>query len=118
MTPRYANRAPSDDCRAVRTKPTVARSARTHGPRRQSVFSSRRRHTRYWRDWSSDCALPISVACGEILLEDVDHVDVAGFAAGADRVRNDDSVLGFPCVQRLAGVVELERQQVDRKSVV
>src|SRR5947209_17461183 len=23
-------------------------------------FSSRRRHTRYWRDWSSDCALPIS----------------------------------------------------------
>src|SRR3712207_7249261 len=22
-------------------------------------FSSRRRHTRYWRDWSSDCALPI-----------------------------------------------------------
>src|SRR3712207_7985240 len=24
-------------------------------------FSSRRRHTRYWRDWSSTCALPISV---------------------------------------------------------
>src|SRR5258707_7663803 len=24
-------------------------------------FSSRRRHTRYWRDWSSDCALPISL---------------------------------------------------------
>src|SRR3712207_3015481 len=23
-------------------------------------FSSRRRHTRYWRDWSSECALPIS----------------------------------------------------------
>src|SRR5438445_10116719 len=23
-------------------------------------FSSRRRHTRYWRDWSSTCALPIS----------------------------------------------------------
>src|SRR5947209_15687566 len=22
-------------------------------------FSSRRRHTRYWRDWSSACALPI-----------------------------------------------------------
>src|SRR5947209_20587300 len=22
-------------------------------------FSSRRRHTRYWRDWSSECALPI-----------------------------------------------------------
>src|SRR3712207_9529016 len=22
-------------------------------------FSSRRRHTRYWRDWSSTCALPI-----------------------------------------------------------
>src|SRR3712207_5459221 len=27
-------------------------------------FSSRRRHTRYWRDWSSDCALPIFVAEG------------------------------------------------------
>jgi len=24
-------------------------------------FSSRRRHTRYWRDWSSDGALPISL---------------------------------------------------------
>src|SRR3712207_9499801 len=24
-------------------------------------FSSRRRHTRYWRDWSSDVCLPISV---------------------------------------------------------
>src|SRR5438445_10002824 len=23
-------------------------------------FSSRRRHTRYWRDWSSDVCLPIS----------------------------------------------------------
>src|SRR3712207_8076476 len=27
-------------------------------------FSSRRRHTRYWRDWSSDCALPILVLTG------------------------------------------------------
>src|SRR3712207_4685447 len=24
-------------------------------------FSSRRRHTRYWRDWSQTCALPISI---------------------------------------------------------
>src|SRR3712207_6779043 len=31
------------------------------GGRRVFFFSSRRRHTRYWRDWSSDCALPISV---------------------------------------------------------
>src|SRR5476651_2755026 len=23
------------------------------------LFSSRRRHTRYWRDWSQTCALPI-----------------------------------------------------------
>src|SRR3712207_7042848 len=30
------------------------------GGRRVFFFSSRRRHTRYWRDWSSDCALPIS----------------------------------------------------------
>src|SRR3712207_8639795 len=27
-------------------------------------FSSRRRHTRYWRDWSSACALPISEGLG------------------------------------------------------
>src|SRR3712207_9368882 len=26
------------------------------------IFSSRRRHTRYWRDWSSTCALPICPA--------------------------------------------------------
>src|SRR3712207_7146973 len=30
------------------------------GGRRVFFFSSRRLHTRYWRDWSSDCALPIS----------------------------------------------------------
>src|SRR3712207_7264579 len=28
-------------------------------------FSSRRRHTRYWRDWSSECALPIYRAYGD-----------------------------------------------------
>src|SRR3712207_5090985 len=29
-------------------------SARRGGPDRRCCFSSRRRHTRYWRDWSSD----------------------------------------------------------------
>src|SRR5476651_2325049 len=28
------------------------------------LFSSRRRHTRYWRDWSQTCALPISNFAG------------------------------------------------------
>src|SRR3712207_7298440 len=28
--------------------------AKTHGSEECSFFSSRRRHTRYWRDWSSD----------------------------------------------------------------
>src|SRR5476651_1673926 len=30
------------------------------------LFSSRRRHTRYWRDWSQTCALPIyTLACND-----------------------------------------------------
>src|SRR5476651_2753967 len=43
------------------------------------LFSSRRRHTRYWRDWSQTCALPIStVACGHwSLLE-----EAPAFSAG------------------------------------
>src|SRR3712207_4373083 len=31
-------------------------------------FSSRRRHTRYWRDWVQTCALPISVLAGAITM--------------------------------------------------
>src|SRR5258707_8561567 len=38
-------------------------------------FSSRRRHTRYWRDWSSECALPISREPGIYGEESLSSVD-------------------------------------------
>src|SRR3712207_7341482 len=35
-------------------------------------FSSRRRHTRYWRDWSSDvCSSDLQVAAGYVRVEPV-----------------------------------------------
>src|SRR5438445_5026110 len=51
-------------------------------------FSSRRRHTRYWRDWSSTCALPIYL--GPLLGHDPRPDDrllaVDGLAEVADRL--------------------------------
>src|SRR3712207_7953535 len=40
-------------------------------------FSSRRRHTRYWRDWSSD-------VCSSDLAHELDQADAAGRRAGLD----------------------------------
>src|SRR3712207_9394823 len=48
---------------------------------RRVFFSSRRRHTRYWRDWSSDvCSsdLPLDLAA------DLPRVDVVACAQGPD----------------------------------
>src|SRR3712207_4556402 len=44
-------------------------------------FSSRRRHTRYWRDWSSECALPILL---RQIAGRVPHVVVLIDRVGAD----------------------------------
>src|SRR3712207_9163624 len=39
-------------------------------------FSSRRRHTRYWRDWSSDvCSSDLGVAVDVALLESLERDD-------------------------------------------
>src|SRR3712207_9463249 len=46
------------------------------------LFSSRRRHTRYWRDWSSD-------VCSSDLLEDRHHEREGGHRLLADREQQD-----------------------------
>src|SRR3712207_4288434 len=47
-------------------------------------FSSRRRHTRYWRDWSSDvCSSDLGAVLGEVGLFAATHLmGVVGFALG------------------------------------
>src|SRR3712207_7552233 len=80
-------------------------------------FSSRRRHTRYWRDWSSDVCSSDLVATPNQW-----HVPV-----GLEAVRNDKHVLvtkpladALPPAEQIvaaaeaAGVVNM----IDRKSVV
>src|SRR3712207_7006935 len=45
----------------------LQRGGRRQAERGEGVFffSSRRRHTRYWRDWSSDvCSSDLSIFCG------------------------------------------------------
>src|SRR5882757_10198636 len=75
-------------------------------------FSSRRRHTRYWRDWSSDCALPIYLVLGyrvdirresnswRSLCERDAEYKIGGLLIGspgpvAGRVREEGHVKGF-----------------------
>src|SRR3712207_7058047 len=84
-------------------------------------FSSRRRHTRYWRDWIQTCALPISAAVRAALtgsrtlllaarppavagLRDVDGLAVVTVEGGA-------ALEGFWArhVESLAAVVQIGR---------
>src|SRR5947209_13074180 len=106
-------------------------------------FSSRRRHTRYWRDWSSDvCSSDLGEgpthglgdqvhgvrgAVGRrhqlVALEHVQHLDERG-AAGADGRHREHVVSAVGAAQRLAsarlvgGEVRLgdETAAGDRKS--
>src|SRR5258707_8714089 len=55
-----------------RVKSSSARCAHVPGltDSRRFFFSSRRRHTRYWRDWSSDvCSSDLTCANGKIAVE-------------------------------------------------
>src|SRR3712207_7306027 len=47
-------------------------------------FSSRRRHTRYWRDWSSDVCSSDLAVLGAVILPGAAFVEVA--LAAAERV--------------------------------
>src|SRR3712207_8125353 len=93
-------------------------------------FSSRRRHTRYWRDWSSD------VCSSDLILLGLIH-EGEGVAAKAleslgislEAVRNQvEEIIGqggsspsghIPFTPRAKKVLELSlREALDRKSVV
>src|SRR5947209_13881126 len=107
------------------------RSLYTHTPNTKRecdfFFSSRRRHTRYWRDWSSDvCSSdleqPGAQARVELVVprrvERVRHVEPSAVERELDHLR--------PAVQLAAGVALLAEEpaepelarQLDRKSVV
>src|SRR3712207_8104415 len=66
-------------------------------------FSSRRRHTRYWRDWSSDvCSSDLSALAGDAALEDLlGQGDVPGEVGM-------DPVPGVLVVEHPGGVDEVQ----------
>src|SRR3712207_6889479 len=58
-------------------------------------FSSRRRHTRYWRDWSSDvCSSDLVSAGGQSGAAPAGEQNRALFTGGAERDREDGRSLG------------------------
>src|SRR3712207_9095923 len=69
-------------------------------------FSSRRRHTRYWRDWSSD-------VCSSDLRQDRDGVHyhplrtVAAGAEGVDHLEALDGLLALLAARVVDGVVQV-----------
>src|SRR5438445_12732821 len=88
-------------------------------------FSSRRRHTRYWRDWSSDvcssdlgCAPPLqqSLSCGRGGAQPA-RVGARGVAQPPQRRRSEERRVGKECRSRWSPYhekKERERQR-DRK---
>src|SRR3712207_1056865 len=55
-------------------------SASLSATRSYFFFSSRRRHTRYWRDWSSDvCSSDLDVEWAEAFGWDVERTDVGSY---------------------------------------
>src|SRR5215203_2860771 len=63
-------------------------------------FSSRRRHTSYWRDWSQTCALPISPR--DTLLAQLAGAFAAPLAttAGLFEARSEERRVGKECRSR------------------
>src|SRR3712207_6990226 len=68
-------------------------------------FSSRRRHTRYWRDWSSDvCSSDLARDGWEIALDRVGEPGLLGRLGDLGRVTGEmHSVLGSRSEERRVG---------------
>src|SRR3712207_8047423 len=83
-------------------------------------FSSRRRHTRYWRDWSSDVCSSDLITSADILdaLDDLDALDLA-----VDVVQIDDGwsrglgewLSPSPGVASLPDLVRSEERRVGKE---
>src|SRR3712207_7711846 len=53
-------------------------------------FSSRRRHTRYWRDWSSDvCSSDLESNGGEVVFEEYYPIDQIEYSATVSKIMNE-----------------------------
>src|SRR3712207_7811285 len=70
-------------------------------------FSSRRRHTRYWRDWSSD------VCSSDLLVADLEVMAADG--AGGEEVRQRGGDVAVVALHRVGGV-EVRRVVVTRSA--
>src|SRR5476651_2786886 len=67
------------------------------------LFSSRRRHTRYWRDWSQTCALPISRGPRRVEFRSDDSERAIGRRRRRrhhSRVRSEERRVGKECRSR------------------
>src|SRR5476651_2257566 len=65
-------------------------------------FSSRRRHTRYWRDWSSDVCFPISEFGVDrpLLLAEFFDAELGHGARGVGIIRSEERRVGKECRSR------------------
>src|SRR3712207_7792340 len=74
-------------------------------------FSSRRRHTRYWRDWSSD-------VCSSDLTEEMDRVAEEGVAAHwaykeKRKTNKEDQIYGW-----LRNIIDLQQNTSNTEDFV
>src|SRR5690625_7939180 len=79
-------------------------------------FSSRRRHTRWPRDWSSDvCSSDLVLQLGDLLVHLVVRVLQGGLVAHllqqGLQVRSEERRVGKECRFRRASVDEIEKQE-------
>src|SRR3712207_7167880 len=82
-------------------------------------FSSRRRHTRYWRDWSSDVCSSDLIAEGASFTNDLDADSLAMIQLVEDLEKElGERVGGFRIEDEDLEDLKTVRDAVDRKSVV
>src|SRR5258707_5521510 len=88
-------------------------------PLRLFFFSSRRRHTRYWRDWSSDvCSSDLVEVRGSDGLQPRPRLEIARLELAASGSPVNGYAVGRPGQVHLSIEIEIARGWRDRKSVV
>src|SRR5258707_7395451 len=74
---------------------------RVFGPTPLFFFSSRRRHTRYWRDWSSDvCSSDLTIAVAVGMAEGPEAALAIVECLTCEPVRSEERRVGKECRSR------------------
>src|SRR3712207_7479591 len=74
-------------------------------------FSSRRRHTRYWRDWSSDvCSSDLAHDHADPCVAIIKHANPCGIAVGTDIAAAHRKAHACDPVSAFGGVIAANRE--------